>query len=62
MTAWLNFLPWLRAMQTNRAKHQLMMQKRHLENVLKSFGINNKQAMQISWTYFNQPMKAKNEN
>ena len=58
MTAWLNFLPWLAVMQTNSAKHQLTMQKRHLENVLKSFGVNNKQAMQISWTYFNQPMKA----
>ena len=58
MTALINFLPWLRAMKTKRAKHQLTMQKRHLENVLKTHGVCNRVAKEISWTYFNQPMKA----
>ena len=57
MTALFNFLPWLRAMKTKRAKHHLTMQKRHLENVLKNYGVCNRVAKQISWTYFNQPTK-----
>ena len=57
MTALLRFFPWIRVLLTNRAKHQLMMQKRHLENVLKNYGVCNRVAKQISWTYFNQPTK-----
>ncbi len=62
MIALLNFLPWLRALQTKREKHHLTMQKRHLESVLKTHGVCNRVAKSVSWTYFNQPMKAKNES